>query len=157
MSWSDTDQKYMREALSLARQAADNGEIPVGAVVVSGGEIVGRGMNTSIADSDPAGHAEIVALRDAGRSAGNYRLPGATLYVTLEPCVMCVGAMLHARVGRLVFGAYDEKAGAAGSVFDLAEDRKNLHRMEVNGGLQRDACVEILQEFFASKRGDRAL
>ena len=152
MSWSDADLAYMQESLVLAARAADLGEIPVGAVVVSGDEIIGRGHNCSIIEHDATGHAEVSALRAAGRQRGNYRLPGSTVYVTLEPCLMCVGAMLHARVGRLVFGAYDSKAGAAGSVLDLTAERRLNHRIEVNGGVLQPECAQLLQDFFATKR-----
>ena len=150
--WSDNDQRLMQEALIEAKSASMAGEVPVGAIVASGATILGRGHNRPIADHDPSAHAEIVALRQAAAEAANYRLPGATLYVTLEPCVMCVGAMLHARISRLVFGAYDPKAGAAGSVLDLCADRRMNHRIEVNGGLMEGEAVELLREFFESRR-----
>jgi len=150
--WSDNDQRLMREALVEAKSAAMAGEVPVGAIVANGATILGRGYNRPIAGHDPSAHAEIVALRQAAAAAANYRLPGATLYVTLEPCVMCVGAMLHARISRLVFGAYDPKAGAAGSVLDLCADRRMNHRIEVNGGLMEGEAVELLREFFESRR-----
>lgn len=142
----------MRLALAEAALAAGKGEIPVGAVVAKNGRVIGRGHNLSIVNVDPTAHAEIVALRIAALDQENYRLPGAELYVTLEPCAMCIGAMLHARISRLVFGAYDPKAGAAGSVLDLADTRSLNHRMEVNGGLLQEECGAILQEFFASRR-----
>lgn len=149
---ADVDLQYMRTALDAAGMAAELGEIPVGAVIVTQGDIIARGHNRSISDHDPSGHAEIVALRAAGIHEKNYRLPDATLYVTLEPCAMCVGAMIQARIRRLVFGAYDAKAGAAGSVLDLTSERQLNHRFEVNGGfLQRD-CAALLQAFFASRR-----
>jgi len=150
--WSDIDQQMMREALVEAASAAAAGEVPVGAVVAIGGTILGRGHNRPIADHDPTAHAEIVALREAAAAAANYRLPGSTLYVTLEPCAMCVGAMLHARVARLVFGAYDPKAGAAGSVLDLCTDRRMNHRMEVNGGLMEAKSGDLLRDFFDARR-----
>ena len=142
----------MRAALELARRAAEAAEVPVGAVVVRDGEIIGRGANSPVADRDPSAHAEINALREAGRAAGNYRLGGCELYVTLEPCAMCLGAMLNARIARLVFGAYDDKAGAAGSVLDLASERQLNHRIEVNGGLLADECGALLADFFAERR-----
>ena len=120
-AWSEEDQGFMQAALGLAGEAASADEVPVGAVVVQDGEVLGRGHNRSISDRDPSAHAEIVALRDAARALGNYRLTEATLYVTLEPCAMCVGALAEARISRLVFGAYDEKAGACGSAIDLAD------------------------------------
>ena len=150
--WADNDVTFMRAAFAEAQIAAGQDEIPVGAVVVAGGEIVAHGHNRSIMDHDPSGHAEIVALRAAGAATGNHRLVDATLYVTLEPCAMCVGALIQARVRRLVFGAYDEKAGAAGSVLDLATERRLNHRFEVNGGLLQDECGALLTEFFSGKR-----
>lgn len=142
----------MRQAFAEAEVAASVGEVPVGAVVVSNGEILGRGLNRPIQDSDPTAHAEIMALRAAATAVNNYRLPGTTIYVTLEPCAMCMGAMLHARVARVVFGAYDEKSGAAGSVLDLSNNRKLNHQLEVNGGILADQCGALLQNFFKSRR-----
>ncbi len=150
--WSELDQKFMRAARAEARIAASVGEVPVGAVVVRNGEAIGAGLNRSIQDADPTAHAEIVAIRAAAKAEQNYRLSGATLYVTLEPCAMCVGAMIQARIARLVFGAYDEKAGAAGSVLDLTDNRRLNHRIEVNGGLQQAECAGQLSRFFASRR-----
>lgn len=150
--WSQTDIRFMHMALELAQQASSGQEVPVGAVVVMGGSIVGRGWNRTISDRDPTAHAEIVALRAAAIETGNHRLPQATLYVTLEPCVMCLGAMVHARIERLVFGAYDEKAGAAGSVFDLFGERRLNHRIEINGGLLADECGGSLTAFFETRR-----
>ena len=144
---------FMREALAQARLAWEAGEVPVGAVVVLDGEIVGRGFNQPITARDPSAHAEIMALRDAGRRLGNYRLPGATLYVTLEPCAMCSGALMHARVERVVFGARDPKTGAVGSVVNLfAEERLN-HHATVEGGVLAEECGAMLSAFFASRRG----
>ena len=151
-SWPQQDIDHMRAALEEARRAADAGEIPVGAVVVMGGDVIGHGRNRSIVDNDPSAHAEIVALRSAAESRGNYRLPGATLYVTLEPCVMCAGAIAQARVSRVVFAAYDEKAGALGSVEDLSSSRALNHRFEVNGGVLAGESSALLQAFFAAKR-----
>ena len=142
----------MRVALAEAETAAGKGEIPVGAVVVVNGEVIATGRNCSIGMCDPSGHAEIVALRAAGASAGNYRLPDATLYVTLEPCVMCTGAIVQARVKRVVFGAYDKKAGALGSALDLSDSRALNHRFEINGGLLAAECSSLLREFFAARR-----
>lgn len=150
--WSELDQKFMRAARAEAKVAASVGEVPVGAVVVRNGEVIGAGLNRSIQDADPTAHAEIVALRAAAQAEQNYRLVGATLYVTLEPCAMCVGAMIQARIARLVFGAYDEKAGAAGSVIDLTDNRQLNHRIEVNGGLQQEECAAQLKRFFESRR-----
>lgn len=142
----------MRAALGLAREAGAAEEVPVGAVVVVGGEIVGRGYNQPILGNDPTAHAEIMALRDAARRLGNYRLPGSTLYVTLEPCVMCTGAIMHARVARVVYGARDPKTGAAGSIIDLyREDRLN-HHAEIEGGVLAEECGALLSSFFAARR-----
>lgn len=152
MDWSERDVEWMRAALAEAALAARGDEVPVGGVVVVDNEIVARGHNCSVGKNDPSGHAEIIALRRAADLLGNYRLTGATLYVTLEPCVMCVGAIAQARVGRVVFGAYDAKAGALGSVEDLADSRALNHRFEVNGGLLADECGGLLQKFFASRR-----
>lgn len=142
----------MQAALQQAELAAAAGEVPVGAVVVVNGEIVATGHNRSIADADPSGHAEIVALRAAAGSCGNYRLANATLYVTLEPCVMCVGAIAQARIQRVVFGAYDPKVGALGSAADLAESKALNHRFEINGGLLADECGTLLKVFFQARR-----
>lgn len=150
--WPQADIDCMRAALAEAEVAAGEGEIPVGAVVVVNGEVIAKGHNCSITRSDPSGHAEIVALRAAGATSGNYRLPDATLYVTLEPCVMCTGAIVQSRIKRLVFGAYDKKAGALGSVEDLSDSRALNHRFEVNGGLLADECSGLLQAFFAARR-----
>ena len=150
--WSNQDVASMQAALAEAGIAATDGEVPVGAVVVVGEEIVATGHNRSICDSDPSGHAEIVALRAAAESLGNYRLANATLYVTLEPCVMCVGAIVHARVNRVVFGAYDAKAGALGSAADLSDSKALNHRFEINGGLLADDCSALLQAFFQARR-----
>ena len=150
--WAGSEVAHMREALQLAIRAEAEGEVPVGAVVVRQGEIIGRGYNRPIANHDPTAHAEIVAMREAAAAIGNYRLSGCELLVTLEPCVMCLGAMLNARVSRLLFGAYDDKAGAAGSVLDLTAERRLNHRIEVNGGLLADECGALLQGFFASRR-----
>lgn len=144
----------MGEALALAIAAAESNEVPVGAVVVQDGQVLGRGHNRTLTDCDPSAHAEIVALREASRTAGNHRLTEATLYVTLEPCAMCVGAISEARISRLVFGAYDEKAGACGSKLDLADTDALGHNMEINGGLLKDECAAVLREFFEARRDD---
>lgn len=147
-----TDIDYMRIALDLARQAASCGEVPVGALIVKEGHIIGQGFNQPILASDPSAHAEVMALRDAGRNLGNYRLPGCTLYVTLEPCAMCSGAIMHARIGRVVFGAGDYKTGACGSIVNLfAEERLN-HHAQVEGGVLADECGAMLSSFFAARR-----
>ena len=150
--WSELDEQFMRAARAEAKTAATMDEIPVGAVVVKNGEIVGAGFNRSILDADPTAHAEVVAIRAAAQAEQNYRLSSATIYVTLEPCTMCMGALIQARISRLVFGAYDEKAGAAGSVVDLADVRQFNHQVEVNGGLQEQECAAALKEFFESRR-----
>jgi tRNA(adenine34) deaminase len=142
----------MRAALDEARRAFDAGEVPVGAVVVLNGEIVGRGFNQPIGAKDPTAHAEVVALRAAARFVGNYRLVGATLYVTIEPCLMCVGAMVHARVGTLVFGALEPKAGAIVSSCQAHELPSLNHRIEVVGGVLEGDCRAVIQEFFQSRR-----
>jgi len=142
----------MREALSLAAQAAAAGEVPVGAVVVKDGRVVGRGFNRPITSSDPTAHAEIVALREACATLGNYRLPGCELYVTLEPCAMCVGAMVHARISRIVFGARDPKTGACGSIVDLPSIAHWNHHGVFTGGVLESECGQVLKEFFAERR-----
>ena len=149
---ADPDTGFMKSALRQAGEAAAAGEVPVGAVVVAGSAVVGRGQNRSIRDNDPSAHAEIVALRDAGNAQGNYRLSGSTLYVTLEPCPMCIGALVQARVARLVFGAYDPKAGAVGSSIDLSDSPAFNHRFEIQGGVLADDCGALLQNFFAARR-----
>ena len=143
----------MTRALGLARRAEGAGEVPVGALLVRNGEVIGEGWNCPIGQHDPSAHAEIMALRDAARRERNYRLPGSTLYVTLEPCPMCAGAIVHARVERVVFGAFDPKGGAAGSVFDLLpSDARFNHRVVVDGGVLATACGELLRAFFRSRR-----
>ena len=150
--WSDTDTRAMRVALAAAEEAAAAGEVPVGAVVLAGGQQLASGRNSSVESFDPSAHAEIVALRAAAKITGNHRLVGATLYVTLEPCVMCVGAIVQARVARVVFGAYDRKAGALGSIEDLSASKALNHRFEVNGGLLAEASQTLLTEFFRARR-----
>ena len=149
---SDNDRAWMRHALTLARRAEAEGEVPVGAVLVKDGDIVGEGWNRTITLKDPSAHAEILALRDAGQRAGNYRLPGCVMYVTLEPCCMCAGAMIHARLERLVFGAPDPKTGAAGGRFDLLLNPDHNHRVRVVGGCLADKCGGLLQDFFRDRR-----
>ncbi|HXH08140.1 MAG TPA: tRNA adenosine(34) deaminase TadA [Vicinamibacterales bacterium] len=143
----------MRIALELAEEGRRRGEVPVGAVVVAGGEVIGRGFNRPIGDHDPTAHAEIVALREAGRAAGNYRLPGATLYVTVEPCLMCVGAMVHARIATLVYGAAEPKAGAIASAMRAHEHPALNHRFAVVGGVLEEECRAVMQAFFRERRG----
>jgi tRNA(adenine34) deaminase len=147
------DEDYMREALALAAQAAATGEVPVGAVLVREGRIIGRGSNRPISSHDPTAHAEIVALRDAAAAEANYRLPGCDLYVTLEPCAMCVGAMVHARLGRIVYGAKDPKTGACGSIVDLPAIAHWNHHGVFTGGVLALECGEVLKRFFAERRG----
>ncbi|MCG8016146.1 MAG: tRNA adenosine(34) deaminase TadA [Candidatus Thiodiazotropha sp. 'RUGA'] len=147
------DELFMQHALMLAARAEQLGEVPVGAVVVRQGKLVGEGWNQPIGGHDPTAHAEIVALRDAAKREQNYRLPDSTLYVTLEPCPMCAGAIVHARVKRVVYGAPDPKGGAAGSVFDLLPtDSRFNHRVEVEGGLMMEQSAKLLQDFFRRKR-----
>lgn len=149
---SDPDVAFMQVALERAGVAAAAGEVPVGAIVTIGSEIVASGQNRSIRDADPSAHAEIVALRAAGTARSNFRLPEATLYVTLEPCAMCIGAIVQARISRLVFGAYDPKAGAAGSVIDLTDSPAFNHRFEVLGGVLEEESSALLRTFFSAKR-----
>ena len=152
-SFTADDERFMRRALQLAHHARDaHAEVPVGAVLVMNGEIVGEGWNHNIGTHDPSAHAEIGALRDAGKRSGNYRLPGATLYVTLEPCAMCAGAIVHARIARVVFGADDPKTGAAGSVFDTLISPLHNHRVEVARGLLADESASVLRAFFKARR-----
>jgi len=150
--YGDADERYMQRALELAARAEAEGEVPVGAVLVADDRIVAGSWNRCIALNDPTAHAELSALRAAGQALGNYRLPGATLYVTLEPCAMCAGAMVHARIARLVYGAADPKTGAAGSVFDLLRAPQLNHRVEVTGGVLEAPCGAILREFFRARR-----
>ena len=147
-----SDIAYMHRALELAQQARQAGEVPVGALVVAGERIVGEGWNRPIGTHDPSAHAEIVALRAAGQTLQSYRLEGALLYVTLEPCAMCIGALLHARIARLVFGAWDPKAGTCGSMLDLPRQRAFNHRLDVFGGVLSEQCGALLSAFFAERR-----
>jgi tRNA(adenine34) deaminase len=147
-----TDEQFMRAALDLADRAEQAGEVPVGAVVVLGGEIVGRGANSPVAQSDPTAHAEVLALREAARVLGNYRLPGATLYVTVEPCAMCAGALVAARIDRLVFGARDLRFGAVRSKFRLADSDLLNHRVDVVEGVLAEECLARVQKFFRQRR-----
>jgi tRNA(adenine34) deaminase len=147
-----TEDAWMAEALAEAVRAETQSEVPIGAIVVFNDLILGRGYNRPIAQSDPTAHAEMIALRDAARMLDNYRLPGTTLYVTVEPCLMCMGALLHARVSRLVFGCYDPKAGAAGSLYNVANDPRLNHQFEVTAGIRADESRELLQRFFRGKR-----
>ena len=148
----ENDVDFMRLALDLARQAGAVDEVPVGAIVVRNGEVLGRGFNQPIGSHDPSAHAEIMALRDAARQAGNYRLVDCTLYVTLEPCAMCAGAIMHARIARVVFGARDPKTGACGSVVDLFGEERLNHHADVEGGVLAVECGAMLSSFFAARR-----
>ena len=148
-----TDEDYMQLALELAQQGAAAGEVPVGALVLKDGEIVGRGFNAPISRHDPTAHAEIQAMRDAAGRLGNYRLVGCTLYVTLEPCAMCCGAIHHARIARLVYGAADPKTGACGSVVNLMQEARLNFHCKVEGGVLADECGSLLSGFFAVRRG----
>ena len=150
-----TDVDYMHHALGLANQSQTAGEVPVGAVVVKDGEIVGRGFNAPISRHDPSAHAEIMALRDAALRLGNYRLAGCELFVTLEPCLMCAGAIMHARIARLVYGASDPKTGACGSVLDAFAERRLNHHTETTGGVLAEECGALLSNFFAMRRAQQ--
>jgi tRNA(adenine34) deaminase len=150
------DQVFMRQAIDQARNACALGEVPVGAVVVKDGQVIATGFNQPIGMHDPTAHAEIMALRAAATVLGNYRLPGCELYVTLEPCAMCSGAMMHARLARVVFGASDPKTGACGSIVDLFQQEKLNHHTEVTGGVLGDECGALLKEFFAGRRSAAA-
>ncbi len=146
------DERYMREALRQAELASAAGEVPVGAVIVRNGEVIARGYNQPVSTHDPTAHAEIVALRQAAKACGNYRLPDCEMYVTLEPCVMCVGAIMHARLKRIVFGVNDPKTGACGSAVDLVSDASLNHHAEVAGNVMADDSVAILRQFFSARR-----
>ena len=152
-SAADADRSFMQMALAEAVESAAAGEVPVGAVVARGAEILGVAHNAPLALCDPTAHAEVLALRAAARRAGNYRLPGVTMYVTVEPCVMCVGALLQARVARVVFGCRAPKGGALGTLYDLGRDARGNHQFEVTGGVCADAAARLLQTFFHMRRG----
>lgn len=156
MSADSVDQIYMQAALAQAQNAQLVGEVPVGAVVVRDGEVIGTGFNQPIGSHDPTSHAEIIALRQAAQQTGNYRLPDCELYVTLEPCAMCVGAMLHARLRRVVFGAFDRKTGAAGSILNLFQEDALNHHTEAIGGVMAAESVALLRAFFEERRLQRA-
>jgi len=149
---ADFDAARMREALRLAARAAERGEVPVGALVVRNGKVIGRGYNAPVSSKDASAHAEIQALREASAALGNYRLEGCSLYVTLEPCAMCAGAIMHARIARLVYGAADPKTGACGSVVDLFSEKKLNHHTAVTGGVLADEAGRLLSEFFSARR-----
>ena len=152
LSAGESDDDLMRAAIELGREGRRRGEVPVGAVVVLDGKVIGHGYNEPIGTKDPTAHAEIVALRDAGKRTGNYRLTGATVYVTIEPCQMCVGAMIHARIARVVYGTKEPKAGAIESAMRAHEHPTLNHRMETTGGVLEAECRELIQEFFRSRR-----
>lgn len=147
-----SDELWMQEALRCAQRALEAGEVPVGAVVVQNGKVVGRGFNRNILDCDPTAHAEIIALREAGAALGNHRLGECDLFVTIEPCAMCAGAMIHARIRRLVYGADDPKAGAVHSAMRVLDHRARNHQVEVRGGVLAGKCAEMVQEFFRARR-----
>ena len=149
---AELDRQFMQQALDQAKLAAIAGEVPVGAVLVRGGKVISTGFNKSIMNSDPSAHAEMMAIRAAAQDESNYRLPGTTLYVTLEPCTMCAGAMLHARVERVVFGATDPKTGAAGSVLNVFSEKQINHQTQVEGGIMGDECSQVLRDFFKERR-----
>jgi tRNA(adenine34) deaminase len=149
----ESDEDYMDLALAEAKKAQMAGEVPVGAVIVSKGTVIGRGFNQPISGNDPTAHAEIIALREAARGQRNYRLTNATMYCTVEPCAMCAGAMIHARIERLVFGTPDPKAGSAGSIYNILTDPRLNHRVDVVTGIREDECAAILRQFFAGRRG----
>lgn len=149
---TELDRRWMNRALELAARAEAEGEVPVGALLVQDGQVLGEGWNRNISGHDPTAHAEIVAIRDAGQGLGNYRLPGSTLYVTLEPCVMCLGAMIHARIERLVYAATDPKTGALGGAFILPDVHAHNHVMEVQGGVLAQEAAEVLRSFFRKRR-----
>lgn len=147
-----SDSTFMRRAIELARRAEANGEVPVGAVVVLGGKVIGEGWNRPISSADATSHAEMEAIRAACKAVGNYRLTGASLYVTLEPCAMCIGAIFHARIARVIFGAPDPKTGAAGSILNLFAESRLNHHADVEGGFLAEECGALLSEFFAKRR-----
>ena len=149
---AELDRQFMQQALDQAKLAAAAGEVPVGAVLVRDGQVISSGFNQPISNSDPSAHAEMMALRSAAQDESNYRLPGTTLYVTLEPCTMCAGAMLHARVERVVFGAVDPKTGAAGSVLNVFSEKQINHQTQVEGGIMSEECGQILRNFFKERR-----
>ncbi|MFN0314629.1 MAG: tRNA adenosine(34) deaminase TadA [Burkholderiales bacterium] len=154
MQDDDLDRHFMRRALALAEKGVEMSEVPVGAVVVRAGLVLGEGFNQPVGTHDPTAHAEVIALRAAAQAAQNYRLPGATLYVTLEPCVMCAGAIMHARIARVVFGASDPKTGACGSLVNLFSDERLNHHASVTSGVLAGEAVALLQRFFAGRRAE---
>ena len=147
-----TDEQWMRHALTLAQRAAELGEVPVGAVLVKDKQLLSEGWNQPISQADPTAHAEIVAIRSAAQKLGNYRLPDTTLYITIEPCSMCAGAIVHSRISRVVFGAAEPRAGAAGSVLNLLQNEKFNHQTQVTAGILAEECGQVLKSFFAARR-----
>ena len=152
MTQAELDQQYMCMAIEQAQLAAQSGEVPVGAVLVKDGQVISKAFNKPIANHDPSAHAEMLALREAALAEENYRIPGSTLYVTLEPCAMCSGAMLHARIDRVVYGASDPKTGAAGSVLDIFASKQINHQTSVEGGIMSEECGQLLRDFFKGRR-----
>ena len=152
MTQAELDQQYMRMAIEQAQLAAQSGEVPVGAILVKDGQVISKAFNKPIANHDPSAHAEMLALREAALAEENYRIPGSTLYVTLEPCAMCSGAMLHARIDRVVYGASDPKTGAAGSVLDIFASKQINHQTSVEGGIMSEECGQLLRDFFKGRR-----
>ena len=152
MTQAELDQQYMRMAIEQAQLAAQSGEVPVGAVLVKDGQVISKAFNKPISNHDPSAHAEMLALRQATLAEENYRIPGSTLYVTLEPCAMCSGAMLHARIDRVVYGAPDPKTGAAGSVLDIFASKQINHQTSVEGGIMSEECGQLLRDFFKGRR-----
>ena len=151
---SEKDKYFMNTALKVAKKAWENGEVPIGAVLVKNDEIISIGQNSPITNNDPTAHAEIIAMREGGEKLKNYRLIDTTLYVTIEPCTMCMGAIIHARVKRLVFGTFDPKAGAAGTLFDFTAGNKFNHKVEIKSGILESECKELIQIFFKQKRSN---
>lgn len=149
---AELDRQFMQQAIEQAKLAAAAGEVPVGAVLVQGAQVISTGFNQPISNSDPSAHAEMMAIRSAAQALSNYRLPGSTLYVTLEPCAMCAGAILHARIDRVVFGAIDPKTGAAGSVLDVFSEKRINHQTQVEGGVMGQECGQLLRDFFKERR-----
>ena len=152
MTQAELDQQFMRLAIEQAQLAAQSGEVPVGAVLVKDGQVISKAFNKPIANHDPSAHAEMLALREAALLEKNYRIPGSTLYVTLEPCAMCSGAILHARIDRVVYGAPDPKTGAAGSVLNLFSSKQINHQTSVDGGIMGEECGQLLRDFFKGRR-----
>ncbi len=152
MTQAELDRQYMQMAIEQAQLAAQSGEVPVGAILVRDGQVLAKTFNKPIANHDPSAHAEMLALREAALTQENYRIPGSTLYVTLEPCAMCSGAMLHARIDRVVYGAADPKTGAAGSVLDLFSSKQINHQTSVEGGIMSEECGQLLRDFFKGRR-----